>query len=141
MTYSPTNWKNSPSKDTPINSANLMKIEEELVYLTKQTVYNIDFNNGIGSGVLFRIGNTCQLTATIMLSGAFQDTEIGTLPDGFKGVMDTVRAICVTEGTTSVNGFIRYGYATNKIFLTTDSTDSIIVKFSSTYLTTDPHML
>ena len=141
MTYIPTNWKNSPSKDTPISSANLMKIEEELVYLTKQTVYNIDFNNGIGSGVLFRIGNTCQLTATIMLSGVFQDTEIGTLPDGFKGVMDTVRAICVTEGTTSVNGFIRYEYATNKIFLTTDSTDSIIVKFSSTYLTTDPHML
>ena len=141
MTYSPTNWKNSPSKDTPINSANLMKIEEELVYLTKQSVYNIDFNNGIGSGVLFRIGNTCQLTATVSLTGDFQDTEIGMLPDGFKGVMDTVRAICITQGPTTVTGYIRYEHATNKIFLTKNGSSSVVVKFSSTYLTTDPHML
>lgn len=145
MPYTPTQWKNKPSTETPINAANLDKIEQALAHLYKESVFNVDFiessRGNIGSGILYRIGNTCQLTATIMLTGSFQNTEIGTLPDGFKGIMDTVRAICVSEGNTAVNGYIRYEYATNKIFLTTDSTDSIVVKFSSTYLTQDDFML
>lgn len=40
--YEQTNWKDSPSKDTPLNSANLNKLEQGVATLAKETLHAIE---------------------------------------------------------------------------------------------------
>lgn len=139
MPYIPTDWKNLPSTDTPINAENLNKIEEALTYILGESVTNMDFTSAsqgnIGSGVFFRKGNVVQMTATIYVEGVYSDTKIGELPDGFRGVMDTIRSVTVVDGNGLTTGYVRYNYSTNEIFLTTSTTSPSTIKFSNTYLT------
>jgi hypothetical protein len=139
MTYTPTNWVNN--QEPSINADNLNKIEDALVSLNVQTIANIDpapDTNVMGSGILVKFGNVCQLAYTF--SGdpnIASNTVLFHLPDGYQGYIDSTTPVFSTslEGS-SIIGYARYNASSNTMTYYSDI-ESVTgeLKLSMTYLT------
>lgn len=93
MAYNKTNWENSPSTNTPINAANLNKIE--------QGIYDLDQTT-------YKISNFVLLTGTIIMPEAGDTNLTGSVtinyPDGFNE-NNTVIISLMAKRSASENGF------------------------------------
>lgn len=132
--YNKTFWKDSPSTETPIDANNLNKIEDCLFDLTFVDVWNFDLMTGSGSGVVYKVGNQCQLVITMtnpMAIGGHSD--IIQFPESFKPAMDFyTQAIGSNYGETL--GLISYSSINNMLSLNTSATDDFIAKVSFSYI-------
>lgn len=134
MTYTKTDWKNLPNTSTPINATNLNKIEECLSAITGVGMLNFDVLTGNGSGVIYRVGNLCQLVLTFVNPMALGgQSELFSFPAEFKPVMDFyTQAIGDNYGDTL--GLVYYNHASNMMSLRTSATDTFMAKVSFTYI-------
>ena len=112
MSYVKTEWKNSPSKDTPISAQNLMKIEDYLVKLSTRSNTFVDFTAGSGSGMIYKIGFTCQMNLTLLSASLSQ--PLFTIPLGFTPSVNFDTPVINTE-TGDVVGELAFDKATNKV--------------------------
>lgn len=107
MIYTKTNWQNLPSTNTPINSANLMKIEDAIAFsinqVTANATLNADWSAGDAIGLEFnKIGNMviANFSASIA-SVEGMHLFIGTIPEGFRPTQVTpMPAVFVPTATT-----------------------------------------
>lgn len=81
MPYIPRVWKDLPNETTPINAESLNAIENYLAKLSTLTTTFIDFTAGSGSGVVCRVGFTCQMNLTILSASMTQ--PLFTIPEGY----------------------------------------------------------
>lgn len=104
--FTPTNWENLPSEKTPINAECLNAIEDCLVDLTQEYVANIESlpDAGFGTGVLYRIGDMCQLS--MFFSMINPNEQIFTFPNNFKPATNFVAPLVTPDGAT--DGYIKY---------------------------------
>lgn len=132
MPYIPTNWKNLPSTETPINAENLKKIEDYLVKLSTLTTTFIDFTAGLGSGVVCRVGFTCQMDVT--LTSASLSAPLFTMPQDFSPAINFDAPVINTE-TGMVVGELAFDKTQNTVvFNGTSATFSNPCRVTVTYL-------
>ncbi len=132
--FQKTDWKNKPSTETPINATNLNRIEDCLADLSGIGILNFDVLTGGGSGVIYRVGNLCQLVLTFINPMALGgQSELFSFPAEFKPVMDFyTQALGDNYGDTL--GLVYYNHASNMMSLRTSATDTFIAKVSFTYI-------
>lgn len=102
MPYTPTNWENLPSTATAITAERLNKIEQALANLYEESTAFIEFTAGSGSGVVYRVGRTCQMNVTLMSASLTE--PLFTIPVGFHPsinfdapIVDTLTGMVVGE--------------------------------------------
>lgn len=134
MAYIKTDWKNLPNTSTPINATNLNRIEDCLSSITEVGILNFDVLTGSGSGVIYRVGNLCQLVLTFVNPMALGgQSELFSFPAEFKPVMDFyTQALGDNYGDTL--GLVYYNHASNMMSLRTSATDTFMAKVSFTYI-------
>jgi hypothetical protein len=130
--YVKTVWENNQAP--PISAENLNKIEDCLERITGENVLNFDLLTGTGSGVLYKIGNTCQLVITMnnpIAIGGFSD--LLQFPEEFKPAMDFyTQAIGTNYGDTL--GLISYNSINNMLSLNTSYSEAFMAKVSFSYI-------
>lgn len=107
MSYEKTNWENAPSTNSPINAANLNKIEAALGFAlngsSANATLNTDWEAGDAIGLEFnKIGNLVVANFSASITNVTgMHLFIGTAPEGFRPTKITpMPAVFVPTATT-----------------------------------------
>lgn len=138
MPYIKTNWKDAPSKDTPINATHLNKIEDCLVEVTSRESVDIQ-----AMGVTWSVGKIAKFSHSCMFDLEFRaplsmggETDIYQFPEGFKPYIEFGIPVINTSDFSYV-GICEYDVARNMLTFRSNVQDSVMCRISCFYVTTD----
>lgn len=135
MKYDPTDWKDTPSRDTPINAERLNKIESALVE-QNTTIQMLPLESSlVGTVSISKSGNVCHIMGEMMspitMGGV---TTVLLMPDGFSPRLSFSCPVFALSGYTPI-GRLYFDAPNQSLKFVTSLQSEEECYFDSTYIT------